>query len=245
MPSFNIGGSSPDWSGYVNGPARTNALGTFTYETGCSSYKCETDTFSVYNHFSLQLNTNTYYTTLNGHQVEYWMQFIYYDNPIYQQGYMGIQYWIYFYPNACSTITIGGGGWTGNTGSCSKNSPTWGVAYLTVDKLTQASLAGILSSSSDTIKYYQGSQVWAQSNPDWLNFYSGNWNTAEFNIFGPAGGGANFVPGVTLNVQNNFGNTGSGQFETCNKITFTGEWNNLNLGSCGGNGNYVTFAESD
>jgi hypothetical protein len=195
--------------------------------------------------FSLQLNTNTYVTILNGYSVKYWEQFLYITDPNDALGYIEIQYWILGYPaNLCSGLNVGGVSWGAGAGGCVHTTNSVSTDYISSGQLTQGKVSGIVSSSTDTVKFYHGSHSWAQTAGDYLSMRNGRWTVSEFNVFAKASySTAVFSPGVSLTVQTTAYN---GAFTLCDKISYTSEMNNLNLGaSCGGSGSYITFTESD
>jgi len=230
----------------------TNAEGTFTSESGCSSNGCEHATlFGVpeENLYTEQLNTNRYSTTLQGYNVFYWQQFIYESDPSDLTASVQMQFWIIGNPTApsCSSITVGGVSWSGlgaPANQCYHNSQIVTAPYLETSQLTQTSLFGGVATVGDTLKFYNGGHVYAATDKDVFSFASnGGWKWAEYNIFGiPGASEAVFDSGVTLSLQNTAYNGG---FTQCYTTTsFTGEYNNMNLRSCGGNGEYIAYSQN-
>ena len=249
---FTIGDGYSDYQAEPTSGSLTNAEGTFTSESGCSTNGCEHATlFGVpeENLYTEQLNTNRYSTTLQGYNVYYWQQFIYESDPSDLTASVQMQFWIVGNPTApsCGSIRVGGVSWSGlgaPANTCYHNSQIVTAPYLETSQLTQASLFGGVATSGDTLKFYNGGHVYAATDKDVFSFASnGGWKWAEYNVFGiPGASEAVFDSGVTLSLQNTAYN---GAFTQCYTTTsFTTEYNNMNLKSCGGNGEYIAYSQN-
>lgn len=169
------------------------------------------------NIFSLQLNTNFFTTILcKGHSYGIypcmaWVQFSYRSDPTFNSVY--IQYWLENYGSSCPQ------GWNEAYPGCFINSPDpmTGEANskppkpLTVSELDHVTLTGeILSCGLKAILTFpatQGSQrttVSTNCEPDMTQSLNGQWNQAEWGIFGASSGDnqADFTtPGGTTLVR--------------------------------------------
>ncbi|HTB77045.1 MAG TPA: hypothetical protein VK762_27560, partial [Polyangiaceae bacterium] len=201
------------------------------------------------NTYSLQLNTNTFSTSLcSGATVPSncvgWEQFVY-------EGTGGgfIQYWLINYGgNACPS---GFGTTPLAPGDCYRNSVNSVSAPAeAITSLAETTVTGT-AGGSDTLTVSEGNAVYMLSQSSILGLNT-SWTTAEFNIFGDSGGDAAFFnTGSTIVVRtltDSAPRTTTGP--ACEAASFTGETNNLNLvtNSCcavGGTWPGIQFLESN
>ena len=168
------------------------------------------------NEFSLQLNSNAFTTNacngLSG--CIGWAQFLY-TNPYYPltggsepYGAAFIQYWLI--PTNGQGLTCPSGPWQSSSGGCVYNSPVACIPScdattdLTIASLPLMTLTGMPGTAgNDEVMLSVGSTLYSVSNlisnPDMG--LAGNWDTAEFNVFGDGGGSyATFNTGATVTV---------------------------------------------
>jgi hypothetical protein len=226
-----------DWNAQASNNPISTSKGAFSSETG---YQSEYDTIKGDGWFSLQLNTNTYPFTIGGHPTTAWEQFILASQgtPYYLYSYLLIQYTLVGYYTQYTNCPSG---WNRDqNNNCFQWTSWYSIPYKSPGLLSGYTFSGSAKSTGDTATFCQLDNCWANSGGDTLSLANSNWYDSEFNVFGYLAG-AIFNSGLSLNLStNNY--IGSG----CNKRSYTGEWNNLNLGaSCTSGGNYITFSESD
>jgi hypothetical protein len=227
----NVGdGGSNDFSAQVSGSIST-AVGSFNSVTGVSS---ETD-FGMYNSFSLQLNTNTFMTSVCSQAADPskcrgFQQFIFANNlPLGSSvctfggsSCVYIQYWLTNWGTTCPT------GWTPSGSDCYTNSLATTVTSLVIGDLSGLTLTGEATGGMDEVILSPGSDLNAMGQDSVLNL-QGVWNTAEFNVFGNGNSSqAAFNPGSTIVVKTSV-DDGTTNPPFCLQQSFTGETNNLNL----------------
>jgi hypothetical protein len=203
-----------DYSAQVSSGSISSATGSFSSVTGATG---ETDTLAGANHFSLQLNMNTFNSSLctNRSANCAGQQFIY-DSP----GDVYIQYWV-FQPQPCPTQTVAGHSWgfyngsTGGRAGCYINgnqitvTPSQPITNLGALQFS-GSLPNRAELSINHAPYptngcgQAGDTVLCTAN-DGVDFLSvgSQWTEAEFNVFGWGGGStANLTPqpGTTIVV---------------------------------------------
>ena len=237
-PSQSVGGGGAnDYSAVVSG-LMSSATGSFDSESSgvTESGPIPLPTGGVgpvtANTYSLQLNTQTFTTTLcsSSSACVGWEQFVYdsANNDVY------IQYWLEHYDATCPS------GWTTFTfpnapsdiycytsslgGPLAVTAPT--AAELTSVTLTGEDPAGGL----DAVKMTDGGNaVGSATDPDSLLNLANSWNTAEFGVFGDGNGTqANFSAGTNLEV-GVVTHSGTKAAPSCVMESFTGETNSLNL----------------
>jgi hypothetical protein len=197
--------------------------------------------------YSLQLNSSYYQAPVcNGAQVpsqcRAWMQYVYSNNAPYEgTGFMEI--WLINYGSNCPA------GWGPYATDCYYNSNGVNVPNQKLGALDKIQVSGAaVAGGDDTVKIIASNKAYAVTMPDSMIDLAGNWNTAEFNLFGDGGGSeAVFNAGakVTVNVQLQDGSTDA---PACITDGFTLESNNLGLNTCkaaGGSTPSITFSESD
>jgi hypothetical protein len=105
-----------------------------------------------------------------------------------------------------------------------------------------------VSGGNDTVKLTTSNNAYAVTLADSVVDLAGNWNTAEYNIFGDGGGSeAVFNAGTTIEVKIQLQDD-STNAPICENDGFTLETNNLGLDRCkatGGKKPSITFTESD
>ncbi len=238
---YTIGGTSPDWTGSSRS-AMTSSVGQVTSEsTFIGEYQ---EPGGLSNDFSIQLNTNTYPLTYDGHSTTGWEQFIYGVQTPSEGGVM-IEYWLLGYNNTydCTSPFSSDG-----LGDCTYlTSPTdvsqQGFSQLVLlNQLTSASFYGKVTSSTDTAEFCFSSTCWARSAGDLVSLDNYNWRISEWNFFGNGGGSEAYFEGpfsLGITVDSYVKVTVS-----CYKTTFTGESNNMTLGSCSSSGGQYSFSQS-
>jgi hypothetical protein len=238
LPSGFVVGSGGDFSAVVSGTI-SKAVGSFPTVTGLTS---ENDNGKA-NSYSLQLNANTFVTSLCSGAVvpgncRGWQQFVYSTS-----GFVFMQYWLINFGNKCPA------GFTPSTGNCFKNSTSPSASGQPITNLAKLSLTGTASSTTDTVVFSTGSGTITASGQDNVLGLRPNWNTAEFNIFGDGNGTqATFNKGATIAVRLRVTN-GTTASPACSNNGFTAETSNLNLvsGSCcpsGGSSPAIRFTQT-
>ena len=227
-------GNGVDYSAEVSG-LLTSATGTFDSVSFGTTETGQQNGFGpqVANTFSLQLNTKPFTTPVCGGSPNPgclgWQQFVYSTtfNVVF------IQYWLLRYNTTCPM------GW--NTFMfpmstdiyCWKNSPSGILSGgpLTVAGLTGTQLTGSAGGASDSVVMTTGSGSASASAADNVLGLSTGWKGVEFAIVGDCcGTQANFSAGTTINVRTTV-HSGTTSAPTCVLEGFTGETNNLNLGT--------------
>jgi uncharacterized protein YjbI with pentapeptide repeats len=223
------------------------------------------------NCYSLQLNTQTFSCNTpwtGGVTTTCWEQFVSSDS-----GELYIQYWVLGYCHdsggsncgdsspfnatnpapsfSCPSMSIpSGSGWMMSGGDCYANSamtspPT--TAATSLGTLTLSGFANYMSSGNDVIMLcISGGSCYSVTIQDNIVNLFENWHDSEFNVFGDASGSqAVFNAGTTILVSNQITDeSGDSIPASCNNTGYTGESNNLFLGSCTGDSGGITFVES-
>ena len=234
-----VGNGVDDSANSIN-YAATSAEGLFTSETGFSS---ESDSVQGANWYSIQVNTNHYSITFNGHSTTAWEQFAFLnEGGSSNAGYGLVEFWLIGY-----YLSVGScpSGWTRYVNNCYLNSNTVTTPYEGPGSLTSYSLTGSTSSTTDTAKFCNSSagKCYSTTDSDRLSLYSGNWWDTEFNILGfGSSSKANFNAGTSIGLETDNFEPG----ESCGSVAYSGETNNLSLGTCTGSSTlqYITFSES-
>ena len=263
-------GDGNDEVAHSSGPLIGSAVGSFpsvsglTSETDVCVYPCgPPDVGYGANYFGLQVNTqfftgvSTPYT--NYQKTEGWEQFVFINDPTGAQGgsWIFIQYWLLGYQRtygSCPPPSASppGGAWLQYQGNCYANGNSQQVSSETASNLAYLSLEGYAkdSNSNDGAIFCDASvgYCWnAVTTYQVVNLYQ-YWTDAEFNVFGYCcGSQAQFNPGTSITVLNTLKDqSGNVIVPSCVNAGYTGETNNLNLGSCSSNGNgQIVFTESN
>ena len=264
LSTWSGGGSGSDWVAQAPGDVISTSTGSFQSVTTTG----ETCTCSGgANDYSLQINsnafpTNTIYTQPPGGSsfgATGWEQFIYST----QKGIL-IQYWVLGYYTEYSTCPgIGppnGISWKQSGGDCYADSPAQPVPAVPVTSLSSLTLTGNAFNPNLAVSKNDQVTLCGVSNPSGGSCYAvaitakvldlyENWQDSEFNVFGDASDSlAIFNSPTTITVvqtlldQNLKGIVPScvnKEPETNGFNGFTGESNNLNLGSCAVSGNFA------
>ena len=248
-PTEQIGGSgaTPDDVAASTYQYIDYSTGSFSME---SNFGSESDNSYGSNAYSLQMNTNTFTCTISGHTLTNgcWQQFILLNCSCSGVGSsyyhtIFIEYWLLGYYSTYSQCpTPGLVSWTQNGSNCEALSSVTSTGSQSPANLDSYSLTGgtIVSGSAwDNMQFCNSSYCYSVVvSGTVLNAGSG-WVDSEFNIFGANNGSqAQFTPtaGNTFSVYDAvldyspYGNTSP----TCSQTTFTGESNNMYLGT-GGN----------
>jgi hypothetical protein len=241
-----VGGGSDDFTAQVPSLIVT-AEGSFISvtpgitEAGNTYSGCLDQTgTNVPNAFTLQLNSNTFTnkatealcadgatpTSCMG-----WQQFVFDNNA--KQAY--IQYWLENYGTAA--CPAGGPppfGWLPYSAGC--YSTTAGVGNIpsqTMADLSQITMTATADSGgTDTLIVQTAGGDLTALGQDSLLKLAQRWRAAEFNIFGDGcGSQASFSSGSTIVVKTSVVDSGL-DTPRCVRESFTGETNNLTLGSC-------------
>jgi hypothetical protein len=205
-----------------------------------SEYDSKVSVNSGVDYYSLQLNSQTFYTTVGGVSVLAWQQFIFENNGVSGGGVLFMQYWLLGYLN--------------NNASCPSNWYPQGKSCVISTGGTNTNtevpsnlanplkLEGIAASSSvgnDVAKLCDFSILycWSNSATNLVNLYA-NWHWTEWNVFGYGNASeANFNSGTSIEIEVHLWNaTGYMITPTCSNSGYTGETNNLFLSSCSVNG---------
>lgn len=249
-------GNGNDFSAQVaSGTSISRGEGAFIQVLNVTSE----DDGGVADEFTLQLNANEFATPAcnNVNGCLGWAQFIY-ANP-YQTtsgpasyGAAFMQYWLLNYGSSCPP------GWNSAEpvqASCWRNSSIVEVPLQAIGSLRSMTLTGTPGSGgNDTVAFYVDGILYSASNgaADPTSDLAGNWNTAEFNIFGDGGlSEATFNTGSSLALITSV-NNGSSTSPSCIQSGTTGETNNLALaspccpyaGTAGGTTPGIAFLES-
>lgn len=256
-----VGGGGPDFSAGTSG-FYTLAEGTFNSVTpGISeaSNALPGTAGAVDNSFSLQINTNTFTNALTtslcaGAAVpamcQGWEQFVFQNNlpPTYCTSCVSVYYWLVPYGGATCPA-----GWTPDVGDCFISSTLAPVPLMTITPLPTMTLIGKISGGNDIVILDNNSSLTASVSDSTLDLAL-SWNTTEFNVFGGGGGNEAFFdepsgtsPGTTIVVKTTV-DDGTTNAPTCTNASFTGETNNLNLGTCcpyGGASPNIQFMETN
>ncbi len=222
------------------------ATGQFSME---SNFGSESDNTYGSNAFSLQLNTNTSSCTVNGHSTGFscWQQFLLTNCGSCDGGYSDtvyIQYWLLGYDSTyggCPTPNLIT--WHISGGSCYGNSLGTSTGSQSAGSLDSYSLTGgteVSGSTEDNVQFCNSSNCYSVIVAGTVLNAGAGWIDSEFNVFGAIlSSQAVFTPtlGNTFSIYDDiteyspYGNTSP----TCYQTTYTGESNNMYLGT-GGNG---------
>jgi hypothetical protein len=235
-PGETIGDGS-DYSAVVTSGRISTATGTFPYISPGSTEKGQYDDqgAQVANTYSLQLNTEFFSGSPACDKAAApskclaWQQFVYSSHG----NYVFMQYWLIDYdascPSAWITYSYKSDGET--ITDCYANSTSVELSSKpSASELPTVSLTGTAAANGhdSIVMDYDGSSasaVGADSKVDLAD----EWTTAEFDIFGDAGGGvANFSSNTTLDVKTSI-NNGATSAPACDEEGFTAETNNLSF----------------
>lgn len=244
QPGGRVVGNGNDFAAETTTPI-SSAVGSFPVITGLTQ---ETDSGSGRSDtYSLQLNSS-YYTApvCDGAKVpsqcRAWMQYVY-ENNAPSSGAAFMEVWLINYGNSCPA------GWGPYSTDCYYNSDAIGVPNQALSALNGIKVAGAtVAGGNDTVTVTAAKKAYAVTMPDSQIDLAGNWNTAEYNIFGDGGGGeAIFNPGTKMTVKVKL-KDGSSDAPACITDGFTLETNNLGLNKCKANGGKkpsITFTQSN
>jgi hypothetical protein len=221
------------------------AVGTFPAITGLVSEKSA----GVSNQYSLQMNV-PYFSSPACDSSPYppgcaaWQQFVFSQSGGRNGSSSAFMvYWLINYAAYCPS------GWNQAALNCWINSSAVDVPRQKLSALGDLQLSGAAASGgNDTVEITTSKKAYAVSASDAALDLAGSWQGTEFNVLGDgAGSQANFNKGttITVNIVLTDGSTTAPSCET-NDI-FTYETNNLNLGTCKGQGGQnpsITFTES-
>jgi len=239
-------GNGNDWLAQTSGPKIGQTDGSFI-ASGITSEKVGTQA----NSYSIQLNSNINFpVTYHGKKVPGggWEQFYFLNRvaPSPSTGLLFIQYWLYGYHQAygvCPPYTQNpprGTGWmldsSGN--NCYANSATKATPFMKATQLGSQELYGYANfkgKDEARLCFIPTKTCYAVSVKDSvLNLYK-YWTQSEFNAVGNCClSQAVFNTGTDIDVVVSiYDQTETLIAPTCVLGGFTGETNNLNLGSCG------------
>ena len=241
-PKGFVVGNGNDYAAETASPI-SSAVGSFPSIKGLKQETNEgaSDTYT------LQLNSSYYVAPVcQGAAVpsecRAWMQYVYSNNsPSAGTAFMEI--WLINYGSNCPA------GWAPYATDCYYNSNGVNVPNQTLSALGDIQVSGAaVSGGNDTVKVTAAKKAYAVTMPDSMIDLAGNWNTAEYNLFGDGGGSeAEFNPGTKIKVKVQL-QDGSTNAPTCITDGFTLESNNLGLNTCkaaGGKKPSITFSESN
>jgi Abnormal spindle-like microcephaly-assoc'd, ASPM-SPD-2-Hydin len=241
-------GDGADFSAQVTGTV-SEAEGSFDSVSGVTSESSPDGA----NSYSLQLNTDFFTTTTCSGSPDPasclgWEQFVYDTSAgISYGGFM--QYWLINYGPAgtscpspvganCKPNEVESDGWCPFSGSggevyCVVNAVNAAAAPAEpITSLSQLKVTGYAAGASgpdDSIAVSVGSEVYSASGNDYFPDLGGEWQDAEFNVFGDGGGDeATFNSGSTMVVRTSV-DSGVTSGPACDETGFTGETNNLIL----------------
>lgn len=217
----------------------SQTVGTFPTTKGL---KTETGDGSA-NQYTLQINSQFFASPAcsgakDPQSCLGWEQFVYFT------GYgVFMQYWLINYNTTCPK------GYFTLSPDCYKNSSMVSAPTIPIKQLKTLKLSGsAVANGIDTVTFTTKTKAYTTTGEDSVVDLAAYWNQSEWNVFGPGGGSeATFNKGTTITV--NIALTdGSTTAPTCESgVGYTGETNNLNLGSCvaaGGSTPSVKFTES-
>jgi len=224
-------GNGKDYSAKVDGTISL-ATGLFDNvskditETGQVDHKGP----QVANAFTLQMNSQFFSSPAcsgasKPSDCQAWQQFVYET----QSNTVFMQYWLINYTAKCPSH------WFTYQKDCYVNSPasTYAGGHITASELASVALgAEAVKGGDDQVSLSGGSgQATMVAKSDSVVDLAQKWDTAEFGVYGDAGGGeAKFGKDTTLDAQTTLEGTKTAAPE-CEKEGFTGETNNLNLTS--------------
>jgi hypothetical protein len=195
-PGGRVVGNGNDFSAETATPI-SSAVGSFPVITGLTQ-----ETASGFSDtYSLQLNSS-YYTApvCDGAKVpsqcRAWMQYAY-INDAPDEGSAFMEIWLINYGNKCPT------GWGKYATDCYYNSDAISVPNQSLSALDGIQVAGAtVAGGNDTVTMTAAKTAYAVTMPDSQIDLAGNWNTAEYNLFGDGGGDeAVFNPGTKMTVK--------------------------------------------
>jgi len=253
-----VGGASGDWTGHETGLAIGSASGSFSSVSGLTS---ETDNPNGDNYYSIQVNSKKWSggstCTVDTRTTTCWVQFVWQNQPGPpgpNQGNLNIWYWLvnfYSQYNYCPT----------NLGYTQSTTDTASCRYVTTSTITdridppsstfpQIIVRGTAKdiSNNDQASLCTNTHCWYNSEAyTRLNLYQ-YWYDVEWNIFGVGGLSiANFNTGTSISINVNMWDSNGAQITPSVNdpaISFTGERNNMNLGSYSTGLGYYRFSES-
>ncbi|MGI0091109.1 MAG: hypothetical protein ACREBS_05325 [Nitrososphaerales archaeon] len=229
------------------------STGDFGAISGLTS---ETDNVSGTNYYSIQDNTNHFSTSYGTFgTVTGFMQFIFQNDPGSTKGIVFIQYWLLNYPashqNTCPNTNAYLSRWTAQNGACVADSGTMNTTSLeNIGNLGYLSLAGYAKcsncGSNDEVLFCSQYNCWTVVEPDSILSLASRWTNSEWNIFGYNDySQAQFNSGTSLTVDVYLSISGGGSFTpSCISTSYTGETNNLSVGSCSTSSGAYSFTES-
>jgi hypothetical protein len=216
----------------------SEAIGSFPVVTGVTSVKSvENPEFGCCgengkNSYTLQLNSYFFTSKACNGQSDCagWEQFVYENPPGSSEGQLFIQDWLV--PTGSNSVKCPSGkGWESADGGCVQNSPNAvDIPNVAIKNLASLVETGEAASSGDSEYLSVGSTEYGMKNiqGDGITDLASNWEGAEFNVIGNAGGDiADFNCGSTIEVQLE-ANDGVTSAPTCPADSgTTGESNNL------------------
>jgi len=193
--------------------------------------------------YSLQLNSSYYQAPVCDNaqipsECRAWMQYVYSNG-----GGAFMEIWLINYGSNCPPE------WGSYFTDCFYNSSQVNIPDQALSALKDIQVSGsTVSGGNDTVKVTASKKAYAVTMPDSKIDLAGNWNTAEYNIFGDGGGSeADFNPGTNIKVKVQV-KDGTTLAPTCITDGFTLESNNLGLNQCktaGGKKPSIEFTESN
>ncbi len=247
LPPMTVGGNSgdeQDSGSYL----LSSATGSFSSETG---YQSEKDSGSAcwplgaWDWYSLQVNTNMY-TSSSPYTGTKWMQFGLQNQGCanYNDSWLSVNFWLVNYTNGAYYQCPSG--WTGVGVDCLQQQVFETNHYFDPAYLTKYTLEGLSSSTNgDTAKVCDNNvpTCWSTNDNDVL-YLASYWKSSEFNILG-YGSSSQAIFSMSLgdSIGLKISDSPSGTRTCGSLVKWTGETNNLNLGSCSSGTAYITFSE--
>lgn len=242
-------GNGNDWVGASSG----NLIGDISTGMSMSGFTSESDSSYGSNYYSIQVNSQTFSTTIfNGNSATGWEQFVFINQPGSSQGQVYIQYWLIGYKStygSCpSTSPSGVGAWTAYGNDCYANSGSTITPLENPSGIANYSPGGTANNYNNGIDeniFCASTTCYTVSVTDTVLSLYKHWTDSEVNVLGYCcGDTANFNSGTSIGISVD-GLTGNGLGITfsCVNTGYTGEMNNLNLGSCTGVLGQYRFSE--
>jgi hypothetical protein len=213
------------------------------------------------NEFGLQVNSQFFpgvSTPYTGYKSGYefsWEQFVFANDPSGEYGtQIFIQYWLAGYESAYGSCPATppplGNGWYVYGGDCYANSASIPVPTQTASNLANLALTGLanVASNDENLFCVSGGGCYAVALTDQVVDLYQYWLQSEFNVFGLGDGSqANFNAGTSITVANALKDqSGNVIVPSCVNAGYTGETNNLELGSCSSESSgEIVFSESN
>ena len=235
-----------------------NSIGLFQSISGLTS---ESDSVRGTNYYSLQVNSQRFTTSTTytgGKSATGWEQFLFLNNPGSSYSSVYIEYFLIGYYTTYHTCPTtgppGGTKWMqDSSGDCYATSAgASSVPHESASSIYELSLGGFANSGQSgndevLLCVFGGSCYSVSLTEHVLDLYK-SWQDSEFNVFGYCcNSQANFNSGTSWTLWNSLEDQNYNVIvPSCVSTSYTGETNNLNLGSCSPNsGGRIVYTESN